>query len=86
MGRVKGSGEGAGREKRKRRIFFLPFPSLLSFFRPRTYRKGYYFYAPQFSTVIKSKMAATTIFRTRTRFRPPKNTPALQAMFSLSRQ
>ena len=41
----------------------------LSFFRPRTYRKGYYFYSPQSSTVIKSKMAATT---TRTRFRPPK--------------
>ena len=32
--------------------------------------KGYYF-TPQSSTVIKSKMAATTI-RTRTRFRPPK--------------
>ena len=39
---------------------------------PRTYRKGYYFYSPQSSTVIKSKMAATTISRTRTRFRPPK--------------
>ena len=35
-------------------------------------RKGYYFYSPQSSTVIKSKMAATTILRTRTRFRPPK--------------
>ena len=34
--------------------------------------KGYYFYSPQSSTVIKSKMAATTILRTRTRFRPPK--------------
>ena len=32
--------------------------------------KGYYF-TPQSSTVIKSKMAATTI-PTRTRFRPPK--------------
>ena len=31
-----------------------------------------YFYSPQSSTVIKSKMAATTILRTRTRFRPPK--------------
>ena len=69
MGRVKGSGEGAGRE---RSIFFLPSPSPLSFFRPRTYRKGYYFYSPQSSTVIKSKMAATTISRTRTSFRPPK--------------
>ena len=67
MGRVKGSGEGAGREKR----IFLPSPSPLSFFRPRTYRKGYYFYSPQSSIVIKSKIAATTILRTRTRFRPP---------------
>ena len=74
MGRVKGSGEGAGREKRKKSIFFSPPPSPfpLSFFRPRTYRKGYYFYSPQSSTVIKSKMATTTILRTRTRFRPPK--------------
>ena len=68
MGRVKGSGEGSGREKR---IFFLPSPSPLSFFRPSTYPQGYYFYSPQSFTVIKSKMAATTI-RTRTRFRPPK--------------
>ena len=49
-----------------------PFPSFAL-----TYRKGYYFYSPQSSTVIKSKMAATTILRTRTtskrtRFRPPK--------------
>ena len=41
--------------------------------------KGYYFYSPESSTVIKSKMAATTILRTRARFRPGKNTPALQA-------
>ena len=34
--------------------------------------EGYYFYSPQSSTVIKSKMAATTILRTRARFRPPK--------------
>ena len=53
-------------------VFFLPSPSPLSFFRPRTCRKGYYFYSPQSSTVIKSKMAATTTLRTRTRFRPPK--------------
>ena len=33
--------------------------------------KGYYFYSPQSSTVIKSKMVATTILRTRTRFCPP---------------
>ena len=44
-------------------------------FRPRTYRRnrrGYYFYSPQSSTFIKSKMAATTILQTRTRFHPPK--------------
>ena len=69
MGRVKGSGEEAGREKS---IFFLLSPSPLSFFRPRIYRKGYYFYSHQSSTVIKSKMAATPILPTRTRFRPPK--------------
>ena len=40
--------------------------------RPHTNCNGYYFYSPQSSTVIKSKMAATTILRTRTRFRPPK--------------
>ena len=41
----------------------------LSFFRPRTYRKGYYFYSPQSYTVIKSKMVATIISNTN-RFRP----------------
>ena len=62
MGRVK---EGGEREE-----FFLPFPFPLSFFCPCTYPKGYYFYSPQPSTVIKSKMEATT---TRTqRFHPPK--------------
>ena len=52
--------------------FFLPSPSPLSFFCPHTYRKSYYFCSAQSSTVIKSKMVATTILRTRTRFRPPK--------------
>ena len=52
--------------------FFLPSPFSPSFFSPRTYRKGYYFYSPQSSTIIKSKMAATTILQTQTRFRPPK--------------
>ena len=77
MGRVKGSGEGAGREKR----IVLPSPSPLSFFRPRTYRKGYYFYSPQSSTVIKSKMAATTISYAANRVSPTQNTPALQVSF-----
>ena len=45
--------------------FFLPIPppppsSHLSFFRPSTSPKGCYFYSPQSSSVIKSKMAATT--------------------------
>ena len=66
-----GESKGAGREKRKRRTFFLPSPSPLSSFRPCTYRKGYYFYSPQSSTDIKSKMAATTM-PTRTRFHPSK--------------
>ena len=48
------------------RRIFSPLPLPLSFFRPRTYRKGHYFYSPQSSTVIKS------ISRTRTRFRSPK--------------
>ena len=64
-----------GVTQKNRRIFFLPSPSPLSFFRPCTYRRdrrGYYFYSPQTSTFIKSKMAATTILQTRPRFRPPK--------------
>ena len=74
MGRVKGSGEGGGG-----RVFFFsppppPFPSfaLAPTVREPSNRKGYYFYSPQSSTVIKSKMAATTTLRTRTRFRPPE--------------
>ena len=62
-----GESKGAGRGQGERREFFflLPSPSPLSFFRPRTYRKGYYFYSPQ--SFIKSKMAAATILRTRKR-------------------
>ena len=63
---------GGGVQRDEKFFFAPPLPLPLSFFRPRTYRKGYYFYSPQSSTVIKSKMAATTISRTRTRFRPPK--------------
>ena len=71
-----GESNGAGREKRKRRTFFLSFaplrsPSPLSSFRPCICPKGYYFYSPQSSTAEKSKMGATTM-RTRTRFCPPK--------------
>ena len=39
---------------------------------PHTYRNGYYFYSPQSSTVIKSKMTTTRILPTQTRFRPAK--------------
>ena len=68
--------KGAGRGRGERRetpllvfsfsfLFSLPLfsppPSPHSFFCPCTYPKGYYFYSPQSSTVIKSKMAATTI-------------------------
>ena len=63
---------GGGEREEKTPYFFSPLPLPSFFFRPRTYRKGYYFYSPQSSTVIKSKMAATTILRTRTRFCPPK--------------
>ena len=70
-GESKGAGWGRG-ERRENGVFFSPLPLPLSFFRPRTYRKGYYFYSPQSSTVIKSKMATTTTLRTRTRFHPPK--------------
>ena len=71
-GESKGAGRGRGERREHGVFFFLPSPSPLSFFSPRAYRKGYYFYSPQSSTVIKSKMAATTTLRTRTRFRPPK--------------
>ena len=39
---------------------FLPSPSPLSFFHPHTYPKGYYFYSPQSTSVITSKMAASS--------------------------
>ena len=69
MGRVKGSGKG----EEKRLFFFLPSTCPLSVFRPHIYPEGYYFHSPQSSSVIKSKMAATTI-RTWTSFRHPKYT------------
>ena len=82
MGRVKGAGRGRG-ERRENLYFFLPTPTPLSFFRLRTYRKGSYFYSPQSSTVIKSKMAATTITNTN-KLSPTQNTPALHATLSVS--
>ena len=55
--------------------FFLPSPSpfpSFAFAPTDRERRVYYFYSPKSSTFIKSKMAATTILQTRTRFRPPK--------------
>ena len=46
-----------------------------------TYRTGYYFDSPQSSTVIKSKMVATTILRTRTRFCPPQKNACTAGYF-----
>ena len=66
MGRVKGGGEGR---------IFLPSPSPLSFFRPRTYRKGYYF-SPQSSTDGGYNNITNT-----NKVSPTQNTPALQAIF-----
>ena len=66
-GGSQGKGGGGGE---KRRVFFSPLPLPISFFRPHTYTKGYYFYSPQSSSVIKSKMAASSIRLTS--FRPPK--------------
>ena len=53
-------------------VFFLISPSHLSLFLPSTYPKGCYFYSPQSSSGIKSKMAATTIRTYTSSFRPPK--------------
>ena len=52
---------GGGREKEeKKREKESSSPSPISFFHPHTYAKGYYFYSPQSSSVIKSKMAASS--------------------------
>lgn len=60
-------------------IFFFSPPLPLSFFRPLTYREGYYLYSPQSSTVkIKDgnfQVATTTILWIRT----TQNMPALQS-------
>ena len=53
-------GRGWG-ERQENAVFFLPSPSLLSFFRPSTYPKCCYFYSPQCSFVRISKTAATII-------------------------
>ena len=68
-------GGGVEREEKMPACFFFspppfPFPSF-SLAPTPLYLKGCYFYSPQCSSVIKSKMAAKTI-RTQTSFRPPK--------------
>ena len=68
-----GESKGVGRGRGERGDFFSPPPSPFpSFALAPTVRVTITFYSPQSSTVIKSKMAATTILRTRTRFRLPK--------------
>ena len=53
-------GEGGKGGEKEEKYFFLPSPSPLFFFCPHTYRKGYYFYSPQSSSVIESKIAASS--------------------------
>ena len=69
-----------------RRIFFLPSPSPLSFFRPRTYRKGYYFYSPQSCPVIKSKKGGYNNITNTNKVSPTQNTPVLQATYLLAEE
>ena len=77
MGRVQGSGEGAGNRRGERGengvFFFSPPPPS---FRPRTCSKGYYIYPPQSSTV-KIKDGGYNNTNTK-KVSPTKNTPALQ--------
>ena len=72
-------------------VFFSPHPppppsSHLSFFRPSTSPKGCYFYSPQSSSVIKSKMAATTNEHKQPFTLPKYSRPALQTKKATSRQ
>ena len=64
-GKSKGGGGGGEREEKMPACFFFsppppPFPSF-SLAPTPLYLKGCYFYSPQCSSVIKSKMAAKTI-------------------------
>ena len=64
-------------------FFFSPPPPLLSFFRPRTYRKGYYFYSAQSSTVINQIWRLQQYYEHERKVSPTQNTPALQAKVSV---
>ena len=48
------------REEKREREYFTPTPPPLSFFHPSTQPEGCFFYSPQSSSVIKSKMTAAT--------------------------
>ena len=54
-------------------FFFLPSSSPLSFFRPRTYRKGYYFHCQKIKEGGYNNITNTN------KVSPTQNTPALQA-------
>ena len=59
-GASQAEGGGGGEKEEKKREKESSSPSPLSFFCPDTYAKGYYFYSLQSSSVIKSKMAASS--------------------------
>ena len=65
-------------------IFFSPLLLPLLPFLLSHLRKGYYFYSPQTSTVIKSKMAGSynNVMNTN-KVSPTQNPPALQATWVL---
>ena len=66
---------------RKRHVETSPREEEMGQVKEGAYRTGYYFYSPQSSTVIKSKMVATTILRTRTRFCPPQKNACTSGYF-----
>ena len=73
MGESKGTGRGRGeRIKNAVSFFSLPPPPFPSFALAPTVRVTISALPNLPCTVIKSKMATTTMLRTRTRFRPPK--------------
>ena len=82
MGRVKGSKEGAGREKR---VFFSPlpppFPSFALAPTVRATSKGYYFYSPIFHC-HKIKDGGYNNITNTNKVSPTQNMPALQAIWT----
>ena len=81
-----GESKGVGRERGERRDFFLPSPFPLSFFRPRTYRKGYYYFLLWLSPIFhchKIKDGGYNNVTNTNKVSPTQNTPALQATSNL---